>query len=453
MNASQPHARVIAAEPQAGEVAASEHAPVEPPVSPAYRRYVLGLLCTVYLFNFIDRQIMSMLQRPIQQEFDLSDTQIGLLGGFAFALVYSILGVPVAHLADRTSRKLVIVISLAFWSGMTALGGLSSGFLTLALSRAGVGVGEAGCSPPATSLLADYYPPQRRARANAIYSAAIYAGYLIAYVVGGQVSQRYGWRWAFALVGLPGVLLSLAVFLTLREPMRTDASGAVARDAGSMPLWPALVRLWRIRSVRWLIVASSLHAFATLGITNFMPLFLARSHHMQQAEIGNWLGPVTGIGGMLGAIAGGYLADRLGARDRRWLIWICAISVLISVPFSFVTYLHPDRTLALLAFAPAMLLGVMYLGPSLTALQALAGPNLRAVSVSIFYLFNNLLGLGAGAWVTGLLSDKLRASSGEASLRHSLCIMVAVNVISFVCYAKTSTSVRADLEPVAGRDR
>jgi MFS family permease len=433
----------LARAPEAAESPAASR-----PVSEAYRRYVLGLLCVVYLFNFVDRQIMVILAVPIRQEFGLSDSQLGLLSGFVFALVYSTFGVPVAHLADRTSRKLVIGLSLGFWSLMTALGGLATGFVSLALARVGVGIGESGCSPPATSLLCDYFPPSRRARANAIYSAAIYGGYLIAFVAGGLISEHFGWRWAFVLVGAPGLLLAGVLALTLREPPRGLSDGTPAVVAAKLPLLGALQQLWRVTSFRWIIVASSLHAFATLGVNSFMPLFLARSHAMGQAQIGVWLGPISGISGMVGTLLGGYLADRWarGGVGRRAAIWICAISVLASVPFSFVAYLHPSATVALAAYAPAMLFGVMYLGPALTTIQELAGPRMRAVSVSVFYLFNNLLGLGAGAWVTGAISDGLAPRAGNDALRYSLCIMVAVNLASFLCYAFGARTLPADLE-------
>jgi MFS family permease len=425
---------------------AAESPSDSPLISEGYRRYVLGLLCVVYLFNFVDRQIMVILAVPIQHEFGLSDTQLGLLSGFVFALVYSTFGVPVAYLADRTSRKLVIGLSLGFWSLMTALGGLATGFVSLALARVGVGIGESGCSPPATSLLSDYFPPSRRAWANSIYSAAIYGGYLVAFVAGGLISEHFGWRWAFVLVGAPGLLLAGVLALTLREPPRGWSDGFRAVAAPKLPLLGALGELWRVTSFRWIIVASSLHAFATLGVNSFMPLFLARSHAMGQAQIGVWLGPISGISGMLGTLLGGYLADRWarGGHGRRGAIWVCAVSVLASVPFSFVTYLHPNAPVALAAYAPAMLLGVMYLGPALTTIQELAGPRMRAVSVSVFYLFNNLLGLGAGAWVTGVMSDGLAQRLGNDALRYSLCIMVAVNLGSFLCYAFGARTLPAD---------
>jgi predicted MFS family arabinose efflux permease len=294
---------------------------------------------------------------------------------------------------------------------------------------------------------AAYFPSSRRARANSIYSAAVYGGYLIAFVAGGLISEHFGWRWAFVLVGAPGLLLAGVLALTLREPPRGWSDGTTPLAAPKLPLLGALRELWRITSFRWIIVASSLHAFATLGVNSFMPLFLARSHAMGQAQIGVWLGPISGISGMAGTLLGGYLADRWAGGDagRRGAIRVCAVSVVASVPFSLVTYLHPSATLALAAYAPAMLLGVMYLGPALTTIQELAGPRMRAVSVSVFYLFNNLLGLGAGAWVTGVISDGLAQRVGNDALRYSLCIMVAVNLRSFLCYAFGARTLPADL--------
>lgn len=409
-----------------------------------YKRYVLGLLFVVYIFNFVDRQIVSILGEPIKREFGLSDADFGLLTGIVFAAVYSILGVPMASWADRQSRKLVIAVSLAFWSAMTALGGLATGFGTLALARLGVGIGEAGCSPPSHALLSDYFPANQRGRAFSFYSMGIYAGILLGFVAGGFISEYFGWRWAFVVVGGPGVLLALVVAFTLREPPRGWADGVPPSTGPQPSILQALKTFWAIKTFRQITIATSLHTFVSYGVGAFTPMFLARSHGMGQAEIGAWLGPLYGFGGMAGTLLGGYLSDKLSARDPRWPVWIGAFSVLASVPFSLVSYLHPNISLVFAMTFPSLAFGTMYLGPALATLQGLAGSKMRAMCSAVFFLFINLIGNGIGPWVTGLISDGFNASAGRHSLRYALAIMVLVNIWSFIHYLIGARTLKAD---------
>jgi predicted MFS family arabinose efflux permease len=436
-----------------GVGATSQGAPAPFRASEGYKRYVLGLLFVVYVFNFVDRQIVSILGEPIKREFGLSDAQFGLLTGIAFAAVYSLLGVPMARWADRSSRKVIITLSLAFWSAMTALGGLATGFGTLALARLAVGVGEAGCSPPSHALLADYFPANQRGRAFSFYSMGIYAGILFGFVAGGLISEYFGWRWAFVVVGGPGVLLAVVVALTLREPPRGWADGVVATATPQPTTLQAMKIFWSIKSFRQITIASSLHTFVTYGVGAFVPMFLARSHGMGQAEIGAWLGPLYGFGGMTGTLLGGYLSDKLSSRDRRWPVWIGGFSVLCSVPLALVSYLSPNITIVLAITFPSLVLSTMYLGPALATLQGLAGLKMRAMCSAIFFLFINLIGNGIGPWVTGLISDGLTPFAGRHALRYALAIMVLVNVWSWLHYMLAARSLRADWErrvPAAG---
>ena len=309
---------------------ASTQAPFQ--TTPAYSRYVLGLLFVVYIFNFIDRQILAILLDPIKAELGVSDTAMGFLTGFAFAIFYTVAGIPIARLADRGNRRSIIAVGLAVWSLMTAVCGLAQNFLQLALARIGVGVGEAAASPPSHSLISDYFPPERRATAISIYNSGITFGVMLGFLIGGWINEFFNWRVAFMVVGLPGVVLAVVVRLTIREPPRghsevgpvdttTDTLGDVARF------------LLGLRSFRLFAIGTGLAAFSAYGFGAWVPAFLGRVHGMGSGEIGTWVGLENGIGGAVGAILGGVLADRLGRRDPRWYLWIGVLGMLAYIPF------------------------------------------------------------------------------------------------------------------------
>jgi len=418
----------------------------------AYRRYALGLLLVVYVFNFIDRQILSILLQPIKEEFLLSDTQLGLLSGIAFALFYSTLGIPIARYADRGVRRNVIALALAVWSAMTALSGLARGFGELLAARIGVGVGEAGCSPPAHSLLADYFPPERRATALSVYAMGIPLGIFCGYLIGGWMVELFSWRTAFLVVGLPGVLLSLVVRLTLREPERGrwDRPAAPGAAAAGAPPLPEVARLlWRRRTFRHVSLAAALHAFVGYGVGAFVPPFLARSHGLGHGEIGTWLAFLSLIAGGSGTFLAGWLSDRLAVRDRRWYVWLPAWSTLVSVPFAWFFYLWPHPTTALLVSALPIFLGSMYLGPSFALTQGLAPPTTRALAASVLLFVINMVGLGLGPQAVGIVSDLLRASLGAESLRWALVCVAAVNLWSAVHYLLAARTLREELDDQA----
>ena len=314
--------------------------------SEGYRRYVLGLLFFVYVFNFIDRQILTTLAQPIKLEFGLSDTQIGLLGGLAFALLYSTLGIPIARRADRSSRVNIIAISLFAWSLFTAATGMARTFTQLVLARVAVGVGEAGCSPPAYSLISDYFAAQRRSTALSIYSMGIYGGVFLGLLVGGQVAQTYGWRTAFYILGLPGVLLAVVVKLTLREPPRGFSETTPVLVQEPPPVAEVFRTLWAKPAFRHVSFAAALHSFVGYGVGGFHPSFLMRTHGMTVAEVGRSLAVISLVGGLVGTMLGGSLADRLSIRrhDMRYQLWVPGISTLINVPFSLLVYTLPVST-------------------------------------------------------------------------------------------------------------
>jgi predicted MFS family arabinose efflux permease len=410
----------------------------------ATRRYVLGTLVVIYTFNFIDRQILSILLEPIKQELQLSDTQLGLLTGFAFALFYATLGIPIARWADRGNRRSLIALSLAIWSGMTALSGLAQNFWQLLAARIGVGVGEAGCSPPAHSMIADYYPADRRATALGVYSLGIPFGILFGFLAGGWMNEFFGWRVAFFVVGIPGILLAVVVRLTVREPPRGMAEGR--EPAIEQPTIMETCRtLWQRRAFRHLAFGGALTAFVGYGVVSWLPSFLIRSHGMQTGEIGTYLGLILGIPGGIGIALGGYLADRLGARDARWYLWIVTVALLAGVPLTVGVYLSAGPYGALLFLILPILLGNFYQATTFSQTQGLVGLRMRSVAAAILLFILNIIGLGLGPQAVGIISDLLQPAYGPESLRYSLLICSFVNVWAAAHYYLAGKYLPGDL--------
>ncbi|MFT4766924.1 MAG: MFS family permease [Glaciecola sp.] len=441
--------------------AASESVPdsADFTASEGYKRYVIWLLFAVYVFNFLDRQIFTTLLQPIKQEFQFSDTQMGLLGGLAFALFYSTLGIPIARLADQRNRVNIIAFSIAVWSVATAATGFAKSFSHLLIARICVGIGEAGCSPPAYSLISDYFAPEKRARAMSIYSMGIGGGIFLGYLVSGVVAEQYGWRAAFFVVGIPGVLLALLLKLTLREPPR-GFSDNISVASQPPPLAEALEALWRRRSFRHLSLAAALHAFAGYGVGSFVPAFLIRSHGMTVSEVGFALSMISAVGIMGGIYLGGYLSDRTASKrnDQRYYMLVPGIATLLAVPIALCIYLLPDKFLILALMLPSGLLGYMYLGPTFTMTQSLAGIRERALAGAVLLLIINLIGLGLGPTLAGWLSDMFRMSltaggmeesfATAQGLRYALCAVTLVNVWSAFHYLTAARFLRGDLADV-----
>jgi len=414
--------------------------------SAAYLRYALGLLCLVYVVNFVDRQVLAILLQSIKNDLGLSDLQLGLLSGTAFGLFYATLGIPIARLADRFSRKGVIAICLTIWSGMTALCGTASGFATLLLYRVGVGIGEAGGSPPSHSIISDYFPPEKRATALGIFSLGVPLGILVGFMAGGWLNQAVGWRHAFIFVGLPGVLLAVVVAFTLREPPRGLSEG-LRSDVASAPTAAEVIRfLWRMRSFRHVALGSALYAFVGYSITTWAPSFLERSHGMEPGEIGTALALIIGIGGGAGIYLGGVLADRLAIGSPLGRIRVPAVAQLLSFPFAFIIYTTPNTTLALALLTIPAFLGLMYQGPAFAVTQSLATPQMRATAAAVLLFVINIIGLAVGPALTGALSDALEPAFGEDSLRYALlCVSMALAWSAFHFHRSGRTLV-ADLE-------
>jgi len=422
------------------------HGPPTPAYTPAYLRYALGLLCLVYAVNYLDRQILAILLQSIKQELRLSDAQLGLLSGTAFGLFYATLGVPIARLADRSSRRGVMVVCLALWSLMTALCGTASSFALLLAYRIGVGVGEAGGSPPAHSMISDYFPPERRATALGVFALGVPLGHLIGNAAGGWLDEVVGWRLALVAAGAPGLALALLVALTLREPARGYSEGLAHEAAAAPTTGEVLSFLWRSRSFRNLAFGAALNGFYAYSIMMWTPAFLMRSHGMGAAETGAWLAAILGIGGAAGNYFGGVLGDRWARSDPRSRLWLPGILVAAGFPFAFVAVTASDRATALLGLAPAMLLGSASTAPQFAAAQFLATPAMRATAAAVYLFAVNIVGLGLGPLAIGWLSDALAPRYGDASLARALLVASAALVWSGFHFFRAGRTFEADLE-------
>ncbi len=423
-------------------------------ITPAYRRYALIMLVVVYTSSHVDRNILSILVEDIRMDLGLSDTALGFLSGFAFAVFYATLGIPVAWLADRGNRRNIIAWSIAIWSALTAACGLAQNFWHLALARIGVGVGEAGSSPPSHSMISDLYPQSERSSAMAIYALGVYFGVMIGYFVGGWVSEWYGWRVVFFLVGLPGIAIALVVRYTMIEPPRGLSEGRPPVVGDDPPVWESFRYLLSHPAMIHLIIGCTLTSFVGYGTIQWNPAFLIRTLDMSPGEVGSYLAPISGIVGGLGAFTGGMLADRLAAWDPRWNAWLITVTKLATVPLAMGFYLSPDPWTGLLFLIPTSFLGAFYLGPTFAMIQTLTPPRLRAMAAAVLLLILNLIGLGLGPQLVGIASDLLRPEYGDDSLRYALTGAVVINVWAafhyFIGGFRYKTALEAQTPPEGG---
>ncbi len=411
---------------------------------PSIRRYVLGILLVVYTFNFIDRQILSILLESIKRDLVLSDQALGFLAGFAFAAFYATLGMPMAIWADKGNRRNLIAVSLALWSAMTAACGLAQNFMHLALARVGVGIGEAGCSPPSHSIISDYYPARKRATALGIYALGIPFGVMFGLFLGGWINELFGWRRAFFVVGLPGLALALVVRFTVPEPQRGLADARA--DQGERPGIRATARfLARRPAFLHLSLGAALASFVGYGFIAWFPSFLIRSHHMATRDVGLRLGLLIGVVGGLGMFLGGVLADRFGTRDLRWSVWIVTVATLVGVPFSAAAYLVDSPTLALALFIPPVVAANFWQATTLAQAQSMVRLRMRAQTSAILLFIANIIGLGAGPWAIGAVSDLLAPRFGADSLRYSLLGFSVMGLWVAWHYYQAGKYLQADL--------
>ncbi|MDR3497694.1 MAG: MFS transporter [Parvibaculum sp.] len=417
------------------------------------RHYALIILTLAYMSSHVDRGIVNIVLQPIKNEFHVSDTLLGLLSGLAFALFYATLGVPIAMWADRGNRRNIISLAITVWSLMTAACGLATNFSHLLAARIGVGIGEAGSSPPSHSMIADLYPKESRSTAMAFYSVGVYAGAMVGLVVGGYVVQHYGWRMTFYVVGLPGLLIALLVRFTIKEPLRGRADG-LAHDAQlKSNLIQVVKHLWRTKSARHITIGLTLVSFVGYGGLIFGPSFFQRSLGMSAQSVGLIFGIIAGFVGGVGALLGGFLADYFSRRDMRWNSWVIAVAKILGMPLFIVFYMSSDLWLMIPIYVVSSVLGAFYLGPSFAMIQSLTPLHMRALTSAVMLFVLNFIALGFGPLTVGLLSDFLTPYFGVESLRWALFGTSFIGVWAAVHYYWAGQTYQEDLRAVeAARD-
>ncbi len=403
--------------------------------------YSLGLLLVIYIVNNVDRQVMNILVEPVKRDLSLSDGQIGWLIGGSFALFYTLAGLPIARLADRSNRRNIIALALLVWSAMTVLCGMAKTFPQLLAARIGVGVGEAGCTPPAHSMISDSFAPEKRATAISIYSLGVPFGMLIGLASGGFLADQLGWQSAFLVVGAPGVLLALVTYLTLEEPKRGafDARG----DRAIESVGASLGFMASLPSIRHMLAASAVQTLFLAGVGAFHSSYLVRVHGLTLTQTGLWLGLIAGIAGGSAVFSSGVLADRLGRRDLRWHFWVPAVGALVSIPFSILAYTAESATSAIVWISVATLGNHQYSALGHAVLQGLVKPRMRAVMSATALFAMNFVGFGLGPVVLGELSDYF---GGGTAIRKALLALIFCLVWAAVHYLLGARSYQRDLE-------
>ncbi|WP_166296045.1 spinster family MFS transporter [Bradyrhizobium sp. 2S1] len=409
---------------------------------PAGRRYyVLALLTIIYALNFLDRTIFNVLIEPIKKEFFLSDTTMGLLAGFGFVLFYSLLGIPIARMADRLNRRNIVACAFAFWSAMTYLCGLASSVTTLALARIGVGIGESAGTPASQSMIADLFDKNERPRALGIYAIGTYLGVFLGYFIGGYVNQHYGWRMAFFTAGLPGIALAAVLWLTISEPAR----GAMAETFKAEPIGPTLRFLISQPSFVIVLIGFCLTTYTNYATAVWIPPFLARIHHLTSAEIGTYAGTFKGLSGMAGTLVGGLVVAQIGRRDDRWKLWAPAIMSGLAGPVFALCMLTPSFTLMVATLALTSFMVGFHLGPIFAIAQTVAKPSMRALASAIVLLTATCFGQGVGPLAVGMINDALKGADGADAVRYSLLSAAVTTTLGALLFVLAARSIRSDI--------
>lgn len=407
------------------------------------------MLFIVSTFNYIDRTIISILQVPIKKELHLSDAQMGALTGLAFALFYTTFSLPIARLADRANRRNIIALSLFVWSGMTALSGLARNYAMLVLFRIGVAVGEAGSIPATQSIIADYYPPHRRATALAIWGLSLPVGLMAGYGLTGKLAQIFDWRVVFALVGGAGVLFAPIMFFLTREPQRGRFDPpALSNQNDTSTLFGTLREMAGMRVLRFLMIAAALHGFTQYSLMNWTVPFYVRLHEMSLANVGFYMAVASGLGGAIGMFFGGFFADRLGQRDERWRVWVIGLSFLATAITGLGQLLAQSLNVSLVFGFLVAIFQIAYYGPIVAVVQTLVSARQRAFVGALLLLVFNIVGLGLGPFLTGALSDYLAGFIGEESLRWSMVACLSSSTVAGFAFLWIGGAFRTEIHRI-----
>lgn len=451
------------------ETAAPSVDPAAPPVtstvsaapfSASYTRYAMFLLLGIYIVNFLDRAVVNILAEPIKNDLGLADWQLGLMSGLAFAIFYTVLGIPIARMAERRNRPLIIGTAVAIWSGFTALSGAAQNFAQLVLFRIGVGVGEAGCTPPAHSLIADYVPKEKRASALAFYSMGTPLGGLLGLVMGGLVADAYGWRVAFLVAGAPGILFALLCWFTLKEPRKVMAQHSAAIQATQASFGETLKYLGKKKTFWLIALGAAIKAFIGYGHAPFTASFFLRVHGdeikgladnfglQSIGFLGLALGLMGGTAGAISAYLGGQIADKYAKTDLRGYVVVPAFASLLAVPVYILAVSVPSASVALWILVINGLMGSLWYGPVYAIGQSIVPPHMRATTAAILLFTINLIGLGLGPLAVGILSDLMANSVGLGSaqgVRWALMISTCFGFVAFALFWVARKTIREEM--------
>ncbi len=394
-------------------------------LSSRFFSYPLLLLVFVSFFNYADRYILGVLLPSIKTELALSDAQLGLISGTAFTLFYATLGLPIARMADRFSRRKIISIAMALWSVMTAACGMVQSFAQFFVARVLVGVGEAGATPPSHSLLSDYYPISQRGRAIAIFSLGAPIGLMVGFIFGGWMAEHHSWRYALFILGIPGIIFAFLILTTLKEPPRGQFDDAAAADE-ILPFGTVLAKLIKSPAFVHMAFATGLYTIVWIGLIMWLPSYFTRSFEMSIGSAGLWLALFLGFPQILGMLFSGVITDKLVVRDVRWYPWIPAVGVFIGMPLMAFSLLTNNVMIAMILLFFAFMISVMQGPASFAGIQGLTQPRMRAMAAATFLLIVNLVGGGAGPYLIGELSDYFSGEYGDESLRYALLLIVIV---------------------------
>jgi sugar phosphate permease len=417
----------------------------EAPPPKRYRYYVLAILVLVYTLNFLDRQVLGILVKPIKAELGLSDSQVGLMGGLAFASLYATLGLPIAYLADRGSRRRIMTWSLALWSAFTAVCGFTQNFIQIFLARIGVGIGEAGGVAPAYSMISDYFPKEQRARALSVYSLGIPIGSALGILAGGLIAAKINWRAAFMIVGCVGIIVAPILRYTVKDPKRGgwDAAPSAAPAAKSAVRFMDVFHIVSKKSSFWLLAfGSAASSVCGYGVAFWLPSFFMRSLHLTLVETSWYYAAIALVGGGLGILGGGLLADRLGKLNRAAYAIIPAIAFMVALPCFFAAFHLGSPLAAFPLFLIPTGLNLMWLGPILTVVQHLVPGHMRTTASAMFLLINNLLGIAGGFYYFGAVSDALKPHYGDESLRYAIYSGLGFYVIAAALFLIAARSLK-----------
>lgn len=413
--------------------------------SRSYKRYALGMMTAVYTLNLVDRGLINLLLQPVKEDLQLSDTQLGMLTGIAFALFYAIAGVPIARWADRGNRVGITALAIGLWGVTVMASVMVTSYVQLLFARVAAAVGEAGCKPPTYSLVGDYFPEAtERTRAMSIYWMGGPLATIISFVVGGWLNELYGWRMTFLLMGIPGLVLAALVALTVREP-RSSSSRPVVSDTSAPPMRAVFALLWEQRSLRNICAALILLYTMGSGLAPWYAAVMIRSHGMGTAELGLWLGLIFGLGGIVGVILGGYVANRWFAGNETGQLKTSAVVVACFAPCFIAFVMAPNKHLAFVALTPLYAAFNFFMGPTYAVMQRLVPDAMRATMMAVVMLLVNLIGMGIGPQIVGILSDLLNPTFGEDALRFAMMIMSLVAVWSGWHFWQVTRSIREDL--------